>query len=369
MGTLYRYLLILIACGSMLLGIQIPNFVDQYEKRLDAHLSEVKNNLQGYQEIADRLYDGSIATLIAKHEQSDDETFKQEARPIGNIVQRYEHFSKEQTALATGLTGKIANIATQGDRELINETYNNYSFTIPLNGAAVASGFIFMGMVVLVIEALRLAITRLFRPGRRKAEQPNGLCHNTRRRGRAAHLQTTSTFNHQESAPVSYQIIVHGGAYDNDSDVALRKRVCGDIVAALEKDLSRGAAALDICERAINMLEDDPLFDAGTGSYIQTDGEIRMDASLMTSDLDLGCVLQISNVKNPISVARKILENPLHCTLSGDGANQFAGEMGFASHDPKTPDTRALHDKIVRTLNGISATRISPPTTAPTPRP
>jgi beta-aspartyl-peptidase (threonine type) len=151
---------------------------------------------------------------------------------------------------------------------------------------------------------------------------------------------------------VSYQIIVHGGAYDSDSDFALRKQVCGDIVAALEGDLSQGAAALDICERAINMLEDDPLFDAGTGSYIQTDGEIRMDASLMTSDLDLGCMLQISNVKNPISVARKILENPLHCTLSGEGANQFAAEMGFARHDPKTPETRALHDEIARKLDG-----------------
>ena len=151
---------------------------------------------------------------------------------------------------------------------------------------------------------------------------------------------------------MSYQIIVHGGAYDNDSDVALRKRVCEDIIAALEKDLSQGVGALDICERAINMLEDDPLFDAGTGSYIQTDGEIRMDASLMTSDMDLGCVLQISNIKNPISVARKILENPLHCTLSGEGAKQFAREMGFARHDPKTPETRKIHEKIVRKLDG-----------------
>jgi hypothetical protein len=172
MGTLYRYALILIACAALLLGIQIPNFVDQYEKRLDAHLSEVKNNLQGYQDIANRLYGGSIAALIAKHEQSDDEAFKQEARPIANIVQRYKHFSQELAALATGLSGKIAYIVTQGDRELIAETYNNYSFAIPLNEAAVVSGFIFMGMVVFVIEALRLAIARLFRPGRRKAEQP-----------------------------------------------------------------------------------------------------------------------------------------------------------------------------------------------------
>ena len=173
MGTLYRYTLILIACAALLVGIQIPNFVDQYEKRLDAHLSEVKNNLQGYQDIADRLYGGSIAALIAKHQQSDDEAFKQEAGPIANIFQRYEHFSKELAALlATGLTGKIAYIITQGDGELIAETYNNYSFAVPLNETAVVAGFIFMGVVVFVIEALRVAIARLFRPGRRKSEQP-----------------------------------------------------------------------------------------------------------------------------------------------------------------------------------------------------
>ncbi|MBW2674963.1 MAG: DUF2937 family protein, partial [Deltaproteobacteria bacterium] len=61
MRVLYRYFLILIACAALLFGIQIPNFVDQYEKRLDAHFIEVENNLRGYQEIADRYYDGSVA--------------------------------------------------------------------------------------------------------------------------------------------------------------------------------------------------------------------------------------------------------------------------------------------------------------------
>jgi len=159
---------------------------------------------------------------------------------------------------------------------------------------------------------------------------------------------------------VSYQIIVHGGAYDHASDAALRKQVCSDIVAELEAELRTGAAALDICERAVNMLEDDPLFDAGTGSYIQTDGEIRMDASLMTSEMELGCVLQISGVRHPISVARKILETPLHCSLSGEGANCFAAEMGFTSHDLKTPETQALHDRIIQPLGGdLSYRRIA----------
>ena len=169
MGTLYRYTLILIACAALLVGIQIPNFVDQYEKRLDAHLSEVKNNLQGYQDIADRLYGGSLSALIAKHQQSTDPAFQQETQPIANIVHRYEHFSKELAALASGLTGKIAHIVTKGDRELITETYNNYSFAVPLNETAVTSGFIFMGVVVFLVEALRLAITRLLRPRRKLA--------------------------------------------------------------------------------------------------------------------------------------------------------------------------------------------------------
>jgi hypothetical protein len=170
MSTFYRYLLILIACGALLLGIQIPSFVDQYEKRLDAHLSEVKNNLQGYQDIADRLYGGSLATLIAKHEQSDDETFKQEARPIANIFNRFQHFNKEQAALATGLAGKIAYLATKGDRELMDETFHDYSFTIPLNESAVVAGFTFMVIVVFIVEILRVTAARLFRPGRRNVK-------------------------------------------------------------------------------------------------------------------------------------------------------------------------------------------------------
>ena len=170
MGTLYRYTLILIACAALLVGIQIPNFVDQYQKRLDAHLSEVKNNLQGYQDIADRLYGGSIAALIAKHQQSTDPAFKEEAQPIANIVQRYEHFSTELAALATGLPGKLTHIVIQGDRELITETYENYSFAVPLNETAVTTGFIFMVVVVFMVEAARLVIARLLRPRRKLAQ-------------------------------------------------------------------------------------------------------------------------------------------------------------------------------------------------------
>lgn len=156
MSVIYRYFLILIACISVLLGIQIPNFIDQYEKRLDAHFLEVKNNLRGYQEIADKYHGGSIEALITKHEQSGDPTFKGEAKPIRNIHERYLRFRDQKVSLETGLAGKAAFIVANRDEELINETYVNYSFTIPLNRPAVVSGFLSAAIVVLAIELLRL---------------------------------------------------------------------------------------------------------------------------------------------------------------------------------------------------------------------
>jgi hypothetical protein len=88
MGAIYRDFLILVACVALLLGIQVPSFVDQYEKRLDAHFIEVKNNLRGFQEIADKFHGGSLEALIAKHEASEDRTFKDEARPIRNMYEK-----------------------------------------------------------------------------------------------------------------------------------------------------------------------------------------------------------------------------------------------------------------------------------------
>ena len=169
MKVLYRYLLILVACAAVLLGIQVPNFVDQYEKRLDAHFIEVVNNLQGYQEIADRYYDGSIAALIKKHEESKDSADRAEAGPIRNIYERYRRFTDERRSLETTLARKIFFIIRRGDRGLINETYTNYSFTIPLNRAAVLSGALSAASVLVVIEVLMMILSRLFRSPKRRA--------------------------------------------------------------------------------------------------------------------------------------------------------------------------------------------------------
>jgi hypothetical protein len=162
MHTLYRYFLVLAAGAALLAGVQAPNFADQYEQRLDAHLSEAAANLRGYQDIADRYFGGSLAALLAKHEQSADAVFHAEAKPLRELYARYRRFNAEKQALATGIAGRLWFIATRGDRTLTAETWAGYSFTVPLNATAVTAGFIIMGGTVLLIELLRMGLRRVF---------------------------------------------------------------------------------------------------------------------------------------------------------------------------------------------------------------
>jgi beta-aspartyl-peptidase (threonine type) len=100
--------------------------------------------------------------------------------------------------------------------------------------------------------------------------------------------------------------------------------------------LSKGGKAIDAVVEAVRVMEDDPIFNAGTGSALTINGEVEMDASLMTMDGHFGAVGAIKDVKNPILVARKIMEQTDHLLLVGDGAIKFARHLGFEKHNPIT---------------------------------
>jgi hypothetical protein len=89
---IYRYLMIIVACVALLLGLQVPNFVDQYQKRVDAHLREVTVNLQPFQAIADIYLAGYIDKLIALHRGSVDKPFQEEGSALELMVQRKLRF-------------------------------------------------------------------------------------------------------------------------------------------------------------------------------------------------------------------------------------------------------------------------------------
>lgn len=95
---------------------------------------------------------------------------------------------------------------------------------------------------------------------------------------------------------------------------------------------------------AVVVLEDDPLFNAGTGSTLNLDGEAEMDAGVMVGQgLRSGNVAALRRMRNPVLVARKVLEETDHVLLAGAGAERIARAMGFAEHDPRTPERLATY--------------------------
>jgi L-asparaginase / beta-aspartyl-peptidase len=126
-------------------------------------------------------------------------------------------------------------------------------------------------------------------------------------------------------------IIVHGGAGPIKDD-SLTGRLEGCKAAALVgwKILEQGGAALDAVEAAVVTLEDDPLFNAGIGSALNCLGKVEMDAAIMEGEsLRAGAVAAVSGIKNPIKLARRVMEDGRHVMLAGDGALLFARQIGF----------------------------------------
>jgi L-asparaginase / beta-aspartyl-peptidase len=133
--------------------------------------------------------------------------------------------------------------------------------------------------------------------------------------------------------PIS--LIVHGGAWDiPDDEVAEHQAGCRAALEAGWEVLEHGGAALDAVEAAVRVLEDAPIFDAGVGSVLNRDGDVELDAAIMDGpSLRSGAVAAVRRVRNPITLARRVLESQV-ILLVGQGAEHFAESVGLSLCDP-----------------------------------
>ena len=132
--------------------------------------------------------------------------------------------------------------------------------------------------------------------------------------------------------PLTAAAIAHGG-------VGARVEHADGCQRAVDVALATLQATGDPLEAAVAgvvVMEDDPRFNAGTGAIVRLDGSIQMDASVMDSNGRFGAVAGIERVKNPVRVARAVLDTP-HLLLIGDGATRFARTLGMPDYDPSTP--------------------------------
>ncbi|MBK8953989.1 MAG: isoaspartyl peptidase/L-asparaginase [Saprospiraceae bacterium] len=133
-----------------------------------------------------------------------------------------------------------------------------------------------------------------------------------------------------------YSIAIHGGAgtlIRSDMDAKIEKKYSKALEKALNKGfeiLKNNGTALDAVTASVVSLEDCPLFNAGKGSVFTSKGTQEMDASIMDGkSLDGGSVAMIRRIKNPVLLARAVMEKSEHLMLAGKGAEQFAKKHGF----------------------------------------
>ncbi|MFB6226961.1 MAG: isoaspartyl peptidase/L-asparaginase family protein [bacterium] len=144
-----------------------------------------------------------------------------------------------------------------------------------------------------------------------------------------------------------FALVAHGGAGKWRKDKQTRALEGLESAVRNGRDqLATGGTALDTAEQVVTDLENNPVFNAGTGSSLNLDGEIEMDASIMNGERrTAGAVAGLRDVKNPIQVARKVMTETDHVMLSGEGALRFARAMGFESHDCMTEQSQKTYEK------------------------
>lgn len=146
------------------------------------------------------------------------------------------------------------------------------------------------------------------------------------------------------------KIIIHGGFFSESSTNTETKIAKQQALLRIVKDsyaYLKNHSALETVVYAVSQLEDDELFNAGIGSQIQSDGKIRMSASLMDSvSMKMSGVINIEDVKNPIQVAEVLMKEDDRI-LGGSGATNYAHKNGFESFSTEIPQRRKEYEEKV----------------------
>ena len=140
---------------------------------------------------------------------------------------------------------------------------------------------------------------------------------------------------------MTWSLVIHGGAGtqtrgawpDATTETAARHGLATALTAG-SQTLRNGGAALDAVEAALTVLEDDPTFNAGRGAVFTAEGKIELDAAIMDgATRNAGAVAGVRYTKNPVQLARAVMEHSAHVFLAGQGADKFARDRGFEAVD------------------------------------
>ena len=165
---LRSYLRLLLFTFGLLAGVQIPGLITDYSQRVEAHLLESREALKGFQQTAQRFFNGDLQALVRHYRTSDDPVFNSDANSIESILVRNQAFEREWQILQGPWLSRTWHVLATPDPQLREETLKGYSYQILLTPEAVAWGLGSGLVLALLVESLLLGIGRIILGSRRK---------------------------------------------------------------------------------------------------------------------------------------------------------------------------------------------------------
>ena len=152
LSVIKRYSLQLVFTLSLLLGLQLPNFLQQYELRLQGHFVEAQQHLAEFQSLADKYFAGDLNALITKHKSSKDSLYREEALVIENTYSRVQFLQQKIDNLNQPIWYRLGELTQQINDPIVNETWAGYQANVLLNQQAILVGLSVAILLMLSIE-------------------------------------------------------------------------------------------------------------------------------------------------------------------------------------------------------------------------
>lgn len=159
---LRSYLRLVLFTAGLLIGVQIPGFISDYSKRVEAHLMEAQQNLRGYNDTAQRFFNGDVQALIQHYRSSDDPVFSTDANNISNLLTRNQVLDREFMALQGPWYLRAWHVLTAADPDIRKETWNGYTWQVLLSPEVIGWGLVCALLFSMVIESFVLFIDWVF---------------------------------------------------------------------------------------------------------------------------------------------------------------------------------------------------------------
>ncbi|HEX8541105.1 MAG TPA: DUF2937 family protein [Pseudomonas sp.] len=165
---LRSYLRLVLFTVGLLFGVQIPGFVSDYGKRVEAHLIEAQQSIKGYNATAGQFFKGDVQALIQHYRESEDPVFRSDADSINALLTRTQILEREWLAMQGPWYARALHVAIAADADIRRETWNGYTWQVLLAPGVIAWGIVCALVLALLIETFFLMLGWVFNGGRRK---------------------------------------------------------------------------------------------------------------------------------------------------------------------------------------------------------